>query len=79
MNLVNEIYISNLRRFQPIDGLKAIIAYINYGGHFFQGWLYTMNLSAGFLNASQVPIALALIATELIYLACSIKTSLALA
>lgn len=72
MRWTHEAYRDNLGRFGRRDGIKALAAYgLIMGSCFFQGWLYTTDLSASLLNFSQLWISLFVLAVCLVYLVAS--------
>lgn len=59
MNWLNEEYKKNLETYEKKDGIKAIILYVMVMAlGFFQGWLYTTDVSAAALNGMQIWIPL---------------------
>lgn len=69
MNWMHEAYRDNLERFRRRDGFKALVAYgLVMGSCFFQGWLYTTDLSVTILNFSQLWIALFFLVVCTIYM-----------
>lgn len=69
MNWMHEAYRDNLERFRRRDGFKALVAYgLVMGSCFFQGWLYTTDLSVTILNLSQLWIALFFLVVCTIYM-----------
>lgn len=72
MRWIHEAYRDNLGRFGRRDGIKALAAYgLIMGSCFFQGWLYTTDLSASLLNFSQLWISLLVLAVCLVYMVAS--------
>lgn len=72
MSWINSNYESKLRRYNKKDGLKAIILYfLIMISVFFQGWLYTVNVSTFVLNSSQIWIPLIMVIIFLFFLHCS--------
>lgn len=63
MSWVNIQYKSNLKKYEKVDGVKAILLYcLIMCSAFFQGWLYTTNATVFMLNSSQIWIPLILVA-----------------
>lgn len=65
-------YTENIKHFKKIDGIKAIMAYVLImASAFFQGWIYTTDLSTFVLSTSQIWISLVLIVVFIVYLIAS--------
>lgn len=72
MSWINSKYESKLRNYNKKDGLKAIILYfLIMLSLFFQGWLYTVNVSTFVLNSSQIWLPLIRLIIFLFFLHCS--------
>lgn len=75
MKWVNEQYKTNLKSFNKVDGIKAIVIYIFImASCFFQGWLYTTDASVALLNSSQIWIPLFLSVLFIGYMSLSKET-----
>lgn len=69
---VNRQYLNNLEKYDKKDGKRALLTYcFIMCTAFFQGWLYTTNVSVSALNASQVWIPLLITAVFLCFFRCS--------
>lgn len=72
MSWVNIQYKSNLKKYEKIDGVKAILLYcLIMCSAFFQGWLYTTNLETFVLETSQIWISVILLAVCFCFIYCS--------
>lgn len=72
MKWIDEQYLGNLGSYGKNDGIKAITAYVLIMmSAFFQGWLYTTDVSVAILNSTQILIPLILIVIFIGYLSIS--------
>lgn len=69
MSWINNKYRKNIEQYHKKDGLKALAVYcLIMVSAFFQGWLYTTNLSVFALNSSQIWIPIILLLLFLCFL-----------